>query len=103
MLATAAVSAAAPVMATDMNMTAVNQYASSEQVTSINQFSDVRPTDWAYQALENLVQRYGCVAGYPNGTYKGSQSMTRFEAAALLNACLDRVTEVTDELQRLMA
>ena len=28
--------------------------------------------------------------------------MTRFEAAALLNACLDRVTEVTDELGRLM-
>ena len=28
--------------------------------------------------------------------------MTRFEAAALLNACLDRVTEVTDELRRLL-
>jgi hypothetical protein len=50
----------------------------------------------------NLVEKYGCVAGYPNGTYKGGQAMTRFEAAALLNACLDRVTEVTDELQRLM-
>jgi len=71
------------------------------QVTSITQFSDVRPTDWAYQALNNLVERYGCVAGYPNGTYGGGQSMTRYEAAALLNACLDRVTEVTDELKRL--
>jgi len=71
------------------------------QVTSIAQFSDVRPTDWAYQALNNLVERYGCVAGYPNGTYGGGQSMTRYEAAALLNACLDRVTEVTDELKRL--
>ena len=28
--------------------------------------------------------------------------MTRYEAAALLNACLDRVTEVTDELKRLL-
>ena len=28
--------------------------------------------------------------------------MTRYEAAALLNACLDRITEVTDELKRLM-
>ena len=77
-------------------------WRSRNQVTSVNQFSDVRPTDWAYQALSNLVEKYGCVAGYPNGTYKGGQAMTRFEAAALLNACLDRVTEVTDELQRLM-
>jgi hypothetical protein len=88
--------------ATELNLKSVDQYSSTEQVTSITQFSDVRPTDWAYQALENLVQRYGCVAGYPNGTFKGGQAMTRYEAAALLNACLDRVTEVTDELQRLL-
>jgi len=42
------------------------------------------------------------VAGYPNGTFKGGQAMTRYEAAALLNACLDRITETTDELKRLM-
>ena len=75
----------------------------AEQVTSISQFSDLRPTDWAYQALTNLVEKYGCVAGYPNGSFRGGQAMTRFEAAALLNACLDRVTEVTDTLKRLMA
>lgn len=86
--------------AADLNIAAVNQY-SSEQVTSIAQFSDVKPTDWAYGALQKLVENYGCVAGYPNGTYGGGQAMTRYEAAALLNACLDRVTEVTDELNRL--
>ena len=89
-------------IAAELNTEDVNKYASAAQVTSITQFSDVQPTDWAYQALTNLVDRYGCVAGYPNGTYGGGQSMTRFEAAALLNACLDRVTEVTDELERLM-
>jgi hypothetical protein len=77
-------------------------WRSQNQVTSINQFADVRPTDWAYQALSNLVQKYGCVAGYPNGSFQGGRAMSRYEAAALLNACLDRVTEVTDELQRLM-
>ncbi|MCT0249820.1 S-layer homology domain-containing protein, partial [Synechococcus sp. CS-197] len=50
---------------------------SLEQVTSITQFSDVYPTDWAYQALSNLIERYGCVAGYPNGTYRGNRAMTR--------------------------
>lgn len=77
-------------------------WASRNQVTSVNQFSDVKPTDWAYQALSNLVEKYGCVAGYPDGKFKGAQAMTRFEAAALLNACLDRVTEKTDELQKLL-
>lgn len=72
------------------------------QVTSISQFSDVQPGDWAYQALSNLVERYGCVAGYPNGTFRGGRALTRYEAAALLNACLDRVTELTDEIKRLV-
>jgi hypothetical protein len=102
MLAPVALGMVAPVAANaaDLNMAAVNQY-SSEQVTSVNQLSDVQPTDWAYQALSNLVERYGCVAGYANGTYGGGRAMTRYEAAALLNACLDRVTENTDELKRL--
>ena len=110
LVAPAALGLLAPVAAgaTEVNVAGVADYASSssgsslEQVTSITQFSDVYPTDWAYQALSNLIERYGCVAGYPNGTYRGNRAMTRFEAAALLNACLDRVTEVTDELKRLM-
>lgn len=103
MLAPVALGMVAPVAANaaELNIAAVNQYSES-QVTSINQFSDVRPTDWAYQALSNLVERYGCVAGYPNGTFGGGKAMTRFEAAALLNACLDRVSETTDELRRLL-
>jgi hypothetical protein len=103
MLAPVALGMVAPVAANaaDLNMAAVNQYATSEQVTSVSQLSDVQPTDWAYQALSNLVERYGCVAGYPNGTFGGGRAMTRYEAAALLNACLDRVTENTDELKRL--
>ena len=72
------------------------------QVTSVSQFSDVQPTDWAYQALSNLVEQYGCVAGYPDGSFKGNIAMTRYEAAALLNACLDRVTEMTEEIKRLV-
>ena len=78
----------------------ISQYT-QDQVVSISQFSDVKPGDWAYQALANVVERYGCVAGYPNGTFQGGHSLSRYEAAALLNACLDRVTEATDEVRRL--
>ncbi len=64
------------------------------QVTSVSQLSDVQPTDWAFQALQSLVERYGCIAGYPNGTYRGNRALTRYEFAAGLNACLDRVNEL---------
>ena len=64
------------------------------QVTSVSQLSDVQPTDWAFQALQSLVERYGCIAGYPDSTYRGNRAMTRYEFAAGLNACLDRVNEL---------
>ncbi|MFM6266309.1 MAG: iron uptake porin, partial [Dolichospermum sp.] len=64
------------------------------QVTSVSQLSDVQPTDWAFSALQSLVERYGCIAGYPNGTYRGNRAMTRYEFSAGLNACLDRVNEL---------
>ncbi|MEH1927115.1 iron uptake porin [Nostoc sp.] len=64
------------------------------QVTSVSQLSDVQPTDWAFQALQSLVERYGCIAGYPNQTYRGNQAMTRYEFAAGLNACLERINEL---------
>jgi hypothetical protein len=105
LLAPAALGLLAPmaVSASELNLGAVDKYADAqEQVTSITQFSDVQPTEWAYQALSNLVERYGCVAGYPDGTFRGKKPLSRWEAAALLNACLDRITEVTDELRRLM-
>ncbi|MEG4171641.1 MULTISPECIES: iron uptake porin [unclassified Microcoleus] len=80
----------------------INEYStegsSSEnaagQVTSVSQLSDVRPTDWAFQALQSLVERYGCIAGYPDGTFRGNRAMTRYEFAAGLNACLDKVSEL---------
>jgi hypothetical protein len=64
------------------------------QVTSVSQLSDVQPTDWAFAALQSLVERYGCIAGYPNSTYRGNRALTRYEFAAGLNACLDRVNEL---------
>ena len=68
--------------------------ASMNRVTSVSQLSDVQPTDWAFLALQSLVERYGCIAGYPDGTYRGNRALTRYEFAAGLNACLDRVNEL---------
>ncbi|WP_392535098.1 iron uptake porin [Nostoc sp. C117] len=67
---------------------------SAEQVTSVSQLSDVKPTDWAFQALQSLVERYGVIAGYTDETFKGNRSLTRYEFAAGLNAALDRLNEL---------
>jgi hypothetical protein len=61
------------------------------QVTNVSQLSDVFPGDWAYEALRALVERYGCIAGYPDGTFRGNRTLTRYEFAAGLNACLQQV------------
>ena len=61
------------------------------QVTNVNQLRDVSPTDWAYEALRSLVDRYGCIAGFPNQTYRGDQALTRYEFAAGLNSCLNQI------------
>jgi hypothetical protein len=68
--------------------------ATAQNVTSVSQLSDVKPTDWAFTALQSLVERYGCIAGYPDRTYRGQRATSRYEFAAGLNACLDKVNEL---------
>ncbi|HAA28121.1 MAG TPA: hypothetical protein DCE56_11165, partial [Cyanobacteria bacterium UBA8553] len=46
------------------------------QVTSVSQLTDVDPTHWAFQALQSLVERYGCIEGYPDRTYRGNRALT---------------------------
>jgi Carbohydrate-selective porin, OprB family/S-layer homology domain len=75
----------------------INQYVQESGETSVNsvsELSDVQPNDWAFQALQSLVERYGCIAGYPNSTFKGNRAMTRYEFAAGLNTCLDKVNQL---------
>ena len=61
------------------------------QLNSIEQLTDIKPTDWSYQALKNLIERYGCLNGYPNRTYLGNRVLTRAEFVAGLNACLNQI------------
>lgn len=84
------------------------------QVNNVFQLRDVSPGDWAFEALRNLVERYGCIAGYPDGTFRGDRTLSRYEFAAGLNACLQQIerlinsgTEIPDSdlatLERLIS
>ncbi len=64
------------------------------QVRSVNQLSDVQPTDWAYQALKSLVEKYGVISGYPDGTFRGDRPLSRFEFAATMNAVMSQVEQL---------
>ncbi|MEI6331914.1 MAG: iron uptake porin [Pseudanabaena sp. ELA645] len=85
-------SAGSPVSNLEVDKLAETQNVAA--VTSVSQLSDVRPTDWAFTALQSLVERYGCIAGYPDSTFRGGKPLARYEFAAGLNACLDKINEI---------
>ncbi len=61
------------------------------QVNSVDQLRDVDRGHWAYQALKSLIDKYGCMRGFPDRTFRGNQGVTRYEFAATLNECLQRI------------
>jgi hypothetical protein len=83
------------------DVTSVTEFSSAQedintndpmsQITNVSQLRDVSPGDWAYEALRSLVERYGCIAGYPDGTFRGNRATSRYEFAAGLNACLQQI------------
>lgn len=98
-----------PVLASDLN---INRYSTDatdlvdplletpqtlEQITNVSELSDVKPDDWAYQALQALVEKYGCIVGYPNLTFQGDRPLSRWEFAAGLNACLSGMERLLQE------
>jgi len=82
---------------TDELLQQIEQYSQKdssnqiEQVTNVNQLRDVSPTDWSYEAIRSLSDRYGCISGFPDGTYKGNKPITRNEFAAGLNSCFEQI------------
>ncbi|NES85339.1 MAG: iron uptake porin, partial [Moorea sp. SIO2B7] len=67
------------------------------QINNVFQLRDVSPGDWAFQALQNLVERYGCIVGYPNSTFRGDRALSRYEFAAGVNACLQQMERLLAE------
>ncbi|MBR8831801.1 MAG: carbohydrate porin [Chlorogloea purpurea SAG 13.99] len=67
------------------------------QLTSVSQLRDVEPTAWAYEALRSLVERYGCIVGYPDRTFRGDRALTRWEFAAGLNACMNSLERLIQD------
>ena len=74
-----------------------NQGDTLSQITNVSELRDIQPTDWAYEALKSLIERYGCIVGYPDRTFRGNRALSRWEFAAGLNACLNTMERLLQE------
>lgn len=92
--------AVSPALAESTDSQQINKYLqqglgeSISQVNSVSELTDVDPNSWAFQALKSIVERFGCLEGYPNKTYLGNRATSRYEFAAGLNACLEKVNDL---------
>ena len=70
------------------------------QVNNVEQLKDIEPTDWSYEALRGLIDRYGCIDGLENRTYRREQTISRFEFVAGLNSCLNEMEKILSNSDR---
>ncbi|MGD1861413.1 MAG: S-layer homology domain-containing protein [Leptolyngbyaceae cyanobacterium] len=88
---------ALPPLATALPAAPASTGQSLSQLFPAGDFTDVSVNHWAYTAVNNLAVEYGCLAGYPDGTFRGEALVTRYEFAAALEACLDTLVQTVNQ------
>lgn len=66
-----------------------------------NPFSDVTPNDWAYQSVAQLAAA-GVINGYPDGTFKGQNNITRYEMAQMVAKAMANESRANAEQQAMI-
>ena len=64
--------------------------AASTTFAAANPFADVPADHWAYDAVSELTSK-GVVNGFPDGTFRGNQNMTRYEMAQIVAKAMAKV------------
>ncbi|MDJ0591545.1 MAG: iron uptake porin [Pleurocapsa sp. MO_226.B13] len=87
------------------NTEATNLYSNHylAQINRVSQLKDVSPDDWAYEALRSLSERYNCINGFADGTFRGQQTLTRYQFAAGLNSCLQQIENLITSSETIAA
>ncbi len=60
-------------------------------------YADVAPTHWAFEALQQVTAQ-GIFTGYPDGTFKGGQGLSRYEAAVIAARLVDYLDSLMNVL-----
>ena len=97
LVAPAALGLFAPITANaaELNFVDFTRY-SDNSVENTSNFSELYPSDWSYQAIRDVVISRGCSNLFPSGT------ISRLEAAAIINSCLKDFAQITDQERRLI-
>ena len=86
-----------------LGLLATGANAAELNINGVSDYAASRSGDQRHPVLRRLPHRLGLSGSgqpggdlrlrrrHPNGTFRGNRAMTRYEAAALLNACLDRI------------
>ena len=98
LVAPAALGLLAPISANaaELNLNDVADYSNGDLATFSN-FSEIYPTDWAFQAITEVASSRGFNGVIPTG------SISRFEAASIINSTLQDVVQLTEQEQRLIS
>ena len=88
----------AALMSTSLLMAVLPLDAQAQQQAN---FSDMPAEHWAAKAVRDLVEKYGVMAGFPDKTFRGTRTITRYEAAAAFYQVMVQLSQVEDLTRRI--
>lgn len=71
----------------------------SVQAPQIYTFSDLSPSAWAYNEVKQVSDRYQVMIGFPDGTFRGREELTRYQFAASASQTFPLVRELVEKTQ----
>ncbi|MBG1242237.1 iron uptake porin [Nostoc sp. NZL] len=71
-----------------------NNTDSFAKINAVSELAKIQPTDWAFQSLKFLIDRYSLLAGYSDSTFNGNRAMTRYEFVAILATTINRIDKL---------
>lgn len=66
----------------------------AQAFTPAGEMVDLSPEHWAYRAVQELMEKYQVIDGYPDRTFRGNRTLTRYEFAAAIYRVMTRVEEL---------
>lgn len=63
---------------------------------------DLERSHWAAEAIQNLVDKYHVMSGYPDKKFRGQRTLTRFEMAAALYQVMKYIDQQVSDVKKSM-